>query len=104
MGYIQNSDGDLNDDSVFPHLTNGYANPVEIEVSSIDLSDDEDIKSKEDDDDERRREVTDSVIRRAFKEDESCWNAPLTDETATRVRVGWAPRILYWTKAPNSED
>ena len=63
LGYIQNSDGDSDDDSdgnsdddsVFPHLANGYANPVEMEISSIDLSDDEDTKSNEEDDDERMR-------------------------------------------------
>ncbi|CAL5406742.1 unnamed protein product [Camellia sinensis] len=104
LGYIQNSDGDSDNDSVFSHLANGYANPVEIGVSSIDLSDDEDTKSNKEDDDERMREVTDSAIRRAFREDESCRNAPLTAETATRMMEGWGPRILYWTKAPNSED
>ncbi|XP_028126301.1 WD repeat-containing protein JIP5-like [Camellia sinensis] len=98
------SDGDSDDDSVFPHLANGYANPVEIGVSSIDLSDDEDTKNNEEDDDERMRDVTDSAIRRAFREDESRLNAPLTAETATRVMEGWGPIILYWTKAPNSED
>ncbi|KAF5948478.1 hypothetical protein HYC85_014435 [Camellia sinensis] len=50
------------------------------------------------------REVTDSAIQRAFREDESRQNALLTTETATRVMEGWGPRILYWTKAPNSED
>ncbi|KAF5931538.1 hypothetical protein HYC85_027709 [Camellia sinensis] len=98
------SDGDSDDDSVFPHLANGYTNPVEIGVSSIDLSDDEDTKSNEEDDDERMREVTDSAIRRAFREDESHRNALLTVEMATRVMEGWGPRILCWTKAPNSED
>ncbi|CAL5355822.1 unnamed protein product [Camellia sinensis] len=97
-------DGDSDDDSVFSHLANGYANPVEIGVSSIDLSDDEDTKSNEEDDDERMRKVTDSAIRRAFREDESCRNAPLMAETVTRVMEGWGPRILYWTKPPNSED
>ncbi|XP_028121261.1 uncharacterized protein LOC114318544 [Camellia sinensis] len=101
MDSNDDSDGDSDDDSVFPHLANGYTNPVEIGVSSIDLSDDEDTKSNEEDDDERMREVTDSVIRRAFREDESRQNAPLT---VTRVMEGWGPRILYWTKAPNSED
>ncbi|THG01581.1 hypothetical protein TEA_029761 [Camellia sinensis var. sinensis] len=66
----------IDDDSVFPHLANGYANLVEIRVSSIDLSDDEDTKSNEEDDDERIREVTNSAIRRAFREDESRRNAP----------------------------
>ncbi|CAL5398958.1 unnamed protein product [Camellia sinensis] len=89
------SDGDSDDDSVFPHLANGYSNPVEIGVSSIDLSDDKDTKSNEEDDDKRMREVTDSAIRRAFREDESRRNAPLTAETATRVMEGWGPRILY---------
>ncbi|KAF5934351.1 hypothetical protein HYC85_030522 [Camellia sinensis] len=77
LGYIQNSDGDSDDDSdgdsdddsVFPHLANGYTNPVEIGVSSIGLSDDEDTKSNEEDDDERMRDVTDSAIRKAFRED-----------------------------------
>lgn len=50
LGYIQNSDGDSDDDFVFPHLANGYANPVEIGVFSIDLSDDEDTKSNEEED------------------------------------------------------
>ncbi|XP_028106169.1 uncharacterized protein LOC114305291, partial [Camellia sinensis] len=103
LGYIQNSDGDSDDDSdgdsdddsVFPHLANGYTNPVEIEVSSIDLSDDEDTKSNEEDDDERMREVTDSAIRRVFRKDESRRNAPLTAKTATRVMEGWGPIILY---------
>ncbi|XP_028113013.1 putative vacuolar protein sorting-associated protein 13F [Camellia sinensis] len=80
-GVPLNSDGDSDDDSVFPHLTNGYANPVEIGGSSIDLSDDEDTKSNEEDDDERMFEVTDLAIRRAFREDESRRNAPLTAET-----------------------
>ncbi|GMP41766.1 hypothetical protein CsSME_00011741 [Camellia sinensis var. sinensis] len=98
------SDGASDDDSVFPHLANGYANPVEIGVSSIDLSDDEDTKSNEKDDDARMFEVTDSAIWRAFREDVSHRNAPLTVETAARVMEGWGPRILYWTKAPNFED
>ncbi|XP_028118514.1 uncharacterized protein LOC114316056 [Camellia sinensis] len=93
--YIQNSDGDSDDDSVFPHLANGYTNHVEIGVSSIDLNDDEDTKSNKEDDDKRMREVTNSAIRRAFREDESRRNAPLTAETATRVMEGWGPRILY---------
>ncbi|KAF5946795.1 hypothetical protein HYC85_017023 [Camellia sinensis] len=76
------------DDSVFPHLADGYSNPVEIGVSSIDLSDDKDTKSNEEDDDERMREVTDSAIRRAFREDKSRRNAPLTAETATKVMEG----------------
>ncbi|CAL5388013.1 unnamed protein product [Camellia sinensis] len=97
-------DGDSDDDSIFPHLANGYANPVDIGVSSIDLSDDEDTKSNEKDDDERMREVIDSAIRRTFREDESHRNAPLTVEIATRVMECWDLRILYWTKAPNSED
>ncbi|XP_028090559.1 uncharacterized protein LOC114290782 [Camellia sinensis] len=96
LGYIQNSDGDSDDnsdgdsnnDSVFPHLANGYANPVEIGVFSIDLSDDEDTKSNKEDDDERMREVTDLAIQKAFREDESCQNAPLTTETTTRVMDG----------------
>ncbi|CAL5395794.1 unnamed protein product [Camellia sinensis] len=112
LGYIQNSDGDSDDDSngdsdddsIFPHLANGYANPVKIGVSSIDLSDYEDTKSNEEDDDDRIFEVTGSAIRRVFREDESCRNTPLTAETATRMMEGWGPRILYWTKAPNSED
>ncbi|XP_028054439.1 uncharacterized protein LOC114258652 [Camellia sinensis] len=104
LGYIQNSDGDSDDDSVFPHLTNGYANPVKIRVSSIDLSDDEDTKSNEEDDDERMREVTNSAIRRAFREYKSRRNAPLTAKMTTRVMESWGPRIIYWTKAPNSED
>ncbi|XP_028120324.1 uncharacterized protein LOC114317761 [Camellia sinensis] len=83
------SDGDSNDDSVFPYLANGYANPVEIGVSSIDT------KSNEEDDDEKMREVTDSAIQRAFREDESRRNAPLTAETAMRVMEGWVLRPCY---------
>ncbi|XP_028121417.1 uncharacterized protein LOC114318687 [Camellia sinensis] len=83
-----------------------YANLVEIGVSSIDLSDNEDTKSNEEDDDKRMREVTDSAIRRAFREDESRRNALLTAETATRVMKAmrgvsfggfapdWANRVL----------
>ena len=104
LGYIQNSDGDSDDDSVFPHLANGYTNPIEIRVSSIDLSDDENTKSNEEDDDERMREVTDSAIWKALREDESRRNAPLTAERAMKGLEGCGPRILYWTKAPNSED
>ncbi|THG22635.1 hypothetical protein TEA_028356 [Camellia sinensis var. sinensis] len=92
---FQNSDGDSDDDSVFPHLANSYTNPIEIGVSLIDLSNDEDTKSNEEDDDERMREVTDSATWRAFREDESRQNAPLTAETTTRVMEGWGPRILY---------
>ncbi|CAL5397745.1 unnamed protein product [Camellia sinensis] len=92
---FQNSDGDSDDDSVFPHLANGYTNPIEIGVSLIDLSNDEDTKSNEEDDDERMREVTDSATWRAFREDESRQNTPLTAETTTRVMEGWGPRILY---------
>ncbi|XP_028105111.1 ribosome biogenesis protein ERB1-like [Camellia sinensis] len=92
------------DDYVFPHLANSYANPVKIGLSSIDLSVDEDTKSNEEDNDERMREATDSAIRRTFKEDESRRNASLAVQTATRVMEGWSPRILYWTKAPNSKD
>ncbi|XP_028057647.1 uncharacterized protein LOC114261571 [Camellia sinensis] len=80
-GVPLNSDGDLENDSVFLHLANGYANPVEIGVFSIDLSDDEDTKSNEKDDDERMFEVIDSTKQRAFREDESRQNAPLTAET-----------------------
>ncbi|CAL5342747.1 unnamed protein product [Camellia sinensis] len=78
--------------------------PLNSDVSSIDLSDDEDTKSNEEDDDETMGEVTDSMIQRAFREDESRRNAPLTAETVMRVIEGWGPRILYWSKAPNSED
>ena len=112
MGYIQNSDGDSDDDSdgdsddysVFLYLANGHTKPVEIGVSSIDLGDDEDTKSNEEDDDERMFEVTNSAIRRAFREDESRRNALLTVEMAIRVMEGLGPRILCWAKAPNSED
>ncbi|CAL5326272.1 unnamed protein product [Camellia sinensis] len=110
LGYIQNSDGDSDDDSVFPHLANGYANSVKIGVSSIDLSDDEDTKNNEEDDDERMFEVTDSAIRRAFKEDESHRNAPLTAETKKRneklgclsgLKTDGAPGSSVWSAIAN---
>ncbi|XAR60781.1 hypothetical protein NMG60_11034284 [Bertholletia excelsa] len=75
-----------NDGFHFHQLPNGDANRIENGVASLDLSDDEDGKiSEEEDEEERMREASDSAIVRAFREDESRRNAPLTPETATRV-------------------
>ncbi|XP_028075027.1 uncharacterized protein LOC114277332 [Camellia sinensis] len=98
------SDGDSDDDFVFPHLANDYANPVKMRVSSIDLSNDEDTKSNEENDDQRMREVTDSAIRRVFREDESRWNASLTAETATRLHSGEQIVLGYIQNSDGNSD
>ncbi|KAF8018759.1 hypothetical protein BT93_H3613 [Corymbia citriodora subsp. variegata] len=89
------SDTDSESDSLadLPHLLpNGYC--VENGVSSLSVDDGLDLKSSEDDADdqeeeeeeeERTREGYDAAMRRAFREDETRRNAPLTPHNATRV-------------------
>lgn len=52
-------------------------------VLSLDLSDEDDIE--EDDEEERIMEESDMAIQRAFREDETRRNAPLTPENSMRV-------------------
>lgn len=57
-------------------------------IASLQVNDDVEEKSSEDEEEERMgpmREASDSDILRAFREDESRRNAPLTTENATRV-------------------
>ncbi|XP_057954256.1 nuclear polyadenylated RNA-binding protein 3 [Malania oleifera] len=68
--------------SNFHTFPNGYARGAENRISALDLNDGE----EEDEEEERMREASDSAIRRAFREDESRRNAPLTPENAERVR------------------
>ncbi|RVW56853.1 hypothetical protein CK203_078525 [Vitis vinifera] len=81
-----NSDEDheehASDASDFHRLPNGYCGHVaENGVSSLNLNDD----VEEEHEEERMRETSDSAIRRAFREDESRRNAPLTPENAMQV-------------------
>lgn len=72
----------------YPSLSNGYVNRLENGISSIHVVD----SSAEEEEEEveveveRMREASDTAIRRAFREDESRRNAPLTQENALRVR------------------
>ncbi|KAJ4840477.1 hypothetical protein Tsubulata_000390 [Turnera subulata] len=62
-------------------LDNGHCAPQAADgISSVRLNDD-----GEDEEEERMREASDSAMRRAFTEDESRRNAPLTAENAARV-------------------
>ncbi|XVF05808.1 hypothetical protein REPUB_Repub05bG0204700 [Reevesia pubescens] len=63
----------------YHNLSNGYVNGI----SSLHV---DDVAAEEQDEEERMREVSDTAIRRAFREDESRRNAPLTPENAMRVR------------------
>ncbi|WJZ89160.1 hypothetical protein VitviT2T_008399 [Vitis vinifera] len=78
-----NSDEDHEEHaSDFHRLPNGYCGHVaENGVSSLNLNDD----VEEEHEEERMRETSDSAIRRAFREDESRRNAPLTPENAMQV-------------------
>ncbi|CAK9174215.1 unnamed protein product [Ilex paraguariensis] len=73
-----------NDDLNVHHLPNGYASCVENGMSSLDLSDDEE-QGSSDEEMERIRIASDSATLRAFREDESRRNAPLTAESTMRV-------------------
>lgn len=84
-GENSNSDDNENSEQFDPQhsLPNGYARYMENGVLSLDLSDDEDNNVEEEE--ERTREESDMAIRRAFREDESRRNAPLTPENSIRV-------------------
>ncbi|KAL2899256.1 Bifunctional protein FolD [Bienertia sinuspersici] len=63
-------------------LINGHDYSAENGVRSLNLSDDEE---REDEEDERRRMEMESAMWKAFEEDESRRNAPLSSDNATRV-------------------
>ncbi|KAK6271706.1 PREDICTED: uncharacterized protein LOC18591028 [Theobroma cacao] len=65
------------------NLSNGYVNRVENGISSLHVGD---VAAEEEEEEERVIEASDTAIRRAFREDESRRNAPLTPENAMRVR------------------
>ncbi|XWS74400.1 hypothetical protein CRYUN_Cryun02cG0212200 [Craigia yunnanensis] len=65
----------------YPSLSNGYVNRVENGISSLHVGG----VAAEEEEEERMREASDTAIRRAFREDESRRNAPLTPEIAMRV-------------------
>ncbi|CAN4085400.1 unnamed protein product [Withania somnifera] len=85
-------DEECDESSDFHRLPNGYANCVENGVSSLDLSDDEE--------EERIRAASDTAVRRAFREDESRRNSPLTAENATRVMEAMR-RVSFGGVAPD---
>ncbi|KAA8543702.1 hypothetical protein F0562_021552 [Nyssa sinensis] len=76
--------GNSDENSNFHRLPNGYG-PVENGISSLDLSDEEEPEGDEDEEEDRTTEASNSAILRAFGEDESRRNAPLTPENAIRV-------------------
>nr|DAD26332.1 TPA_asm: hypothetical protein HUJ06_027800 [Nelumbo nucifera] len=87
--------GDLNHDSThfdsfafgspnFHSLSNGYVHRAENGIASLNLNGD-DHENEEEEEEERIREASDSAIARAFREDESRRNAPLTPENASRI-------------------
>ena len=78
MGDRVNSD----EEPHYPSLSNGYVNRVEKGISSLQVGD----VAAEEEEEERMREASGTAIRRAFREDESRRNAPLTPENAMRVR------------------
>ncbi|GMI96930.1 hypothetical protein like AT1G07020 [Hibiscus trionum] len=80
-------DDQVNSDEEHHHrnLSNGYINPVENGISSLHVGG-VDAEQNEEEEEERRREASDTAIRRAFREEESRRNAPLTPENAMRVR------------------
>lgn len=81
------------DDDPASGLTNGgycaQSEEAENGISSLQINAEVEEKSSEDDGDdgeeERMREAYDSAVLRAFREDESRRNAPLTPENAMRV-------------------
>lgn len=80
----------LENDAVVSHsqmLPNGViVNPAQRGMSSLQLNDDVEGNHYSDDEEESETvEGSDSEITRAFREDESRRNAPLTPENATRV-------------------
>lgn len=86
----EDSDRDSSDEDRHHGLTNGayYTRSEEAAengIASLRVNDDVEEKSSEDEVEERIGEASDSEILRAFREDESRRNAPLTPENATRV-------------------
>lgn len=79
----------LENDAVVSHsqlLPNGViVNPAQREMSSLQLNDDVEGNDYSDNEESETVEGSDSEITRAFREDESRRNAPLTPENATRV-------------------
>ncbi|KAK9286688.1 hypothetical protein L1049_015091 [Liquidambar formosana] len=71
---------------IFTCLPNGYTHQAGNGISSLDLNGEvEEENSEEEEEERRRREASDRAILRAFREDESRRNAPLTQENAVRV-------------------
>ncbi|KAL4296468.1 hypothetical protein GQ457_12G030220 [Hibiscus cannabinus] len=77
----EDSDDQVNSDEEHHHrnLSNGYINGVENGISSLHVGG---VATEQEEEEEERREA----IRRAFREEESRRNAPLTPENAMRVR------------------
>ncbi|XP_060204241.1 uncharacterized protein LOC132632358 [Lycium barbarum] len=95
----QNSDDDeeCHESSNFHRLPNGYANCVENGIPSLDLSDvDDEVEEEE----EEIIAASDTAVRRAFREDESRRNSPLTEENATRVMEAMR-RVSFGGVAPD---
>ena len=85
-GSDQANSGEEHEDhtSDFHRLPNGsWGHVAENGVSSLDLNDD--VEEEQELEEESIREASDSAIRRAFREDESRRNAPLTPENTMRV-------------------
>ncbi|CAK7330417.1 unnamed protein product [Dovyalis caffra] len=92
-----NSDEEHHNNSHFsdsPHLDNGHCTrEAEDGISTLNLNDDAERKSSSSSDDEdeeeleaeRAVEASNTAISRAFREDDSRRNTPLTPENATRV-------------------
>ncbi|OMO82900.1 hypothetical protein CCACVL1_11677 [Corchorus capsularis] len=76
-------DGQVNSDEEHHNLSNGYVSRVENGISSLHVGD---VAAEEEEEEERMREASDTAIWRAFRDDESRRNAPLTPENAMRVR------------------
>ncbi|XP_022729308.1 uncharacterized protein LOC111284709 [Durio zibethinus] len=67
----------------YDNMSNGYVNRVENGILSLHVGE---FAAEEEEEEEMMREASDTAIRRAFREDESRRNAPLTPENAMRVR------------------
>ncbi|XP_004235376.1 uncharacterized protein [Solanum lycopersicum] len=100
--HVQSSDDEECDESSnFHRLPNGYVNCVENGISSLDLSDEDgEYKSEVEEEEERIRAASDTAVRRAFREDESRRNTPLTTENARRVMEAMR-RISFGGVAPD---
>lgn len=99
--HVQNSDDEECDESSYFHrLPNGYANCVENGISSLDLSDEDGEYKSEVEEEVEAEEERIRAVRRAFREDESRRNTPLTAENATRVMEAMR-RISFGGVAPD---